>query len=84
MDVARVATRRRGLGRRSVGRDRRRRRCLARESGALSALPIALHYRASVHIHAGELGSASSLIEEADTITDAMDAPWYEWKDGEP
>ena len=44
---------------------------LARESGALTILPIALHYRAGVHIHAGEFAAAATLIEEADTITDA-------------
>jgi DNA-binding CsgD family transcriptional regulator len=45
----------------------------ARESGALSMLPIAATYRASLHVHAGEFGAASSLIEEADAITQATD-----------
>src|SRR4029453_9930245 len=34
-------------------------------------LPIAATYRASLHVHAGEFGAASSLIEEADAITQA-------------
>src|SRR4029453_5184270 len=34
-------------------------------------LPIAATYRASLHVHAGDFGAASSLIEEADAITQA-------------
>ncbi len=44
---------------------------LARETGALSMLPIAATYRASLHVHAGAFGAASSLIDEADAITQA-------------
>ena len=44
---------------------------LAREAGALTVLPIALDYRAGVHVHAGEFAAASALIEEADAITAA-------------
>jgi DNA-binding CsgD family transcriptional regulator len=44
---------------------------VAREAGALSVLPIAATYRAALHIHAGEFGAASSLIAEADAITEA-------------
>jgi DNA-binding CsgD family transcriptional regulator len=44
---------------------------VARETGALGMLPIAATYRASLHVHAGEFGAASSLIDEADTITHA-------------
>jgi DNA-binding CsgD family transcriptional regulator len=44
---------------------------IARDAGALAVLPIALAYRASVHVHAGEFSAARSLIEEAETITDA-------------
>lgn len=44
---------------------------LARETGALAVLPIALAYLAGVHIHAGEFAAAAALIEEADTITEA-------------
>jgi DNA-binding CsgD family transcriptional regulator len=36
-------------------------------------LPIAATYRASLHVHAGEFGAASALIEEADTITQAVE-----------
>jgi DNA-binding CsgD family transcriptional regulator len=43
----------------------------AREAGALNFLPIALTYRAAVHVHAGELDVASALIEESDAITEA-------------
>ena len=46
---------------------------VARETGALSMLPIAATYRASLHVHAGEFGAASSLIEEADAITQATE-----------
>jgi hypothetical protein len=44
---------------------------LAREAGALAVLPVALTYRAAVHVHAGEFGAAAGLIEEADAITAA-------------
>ena len=42
---------------------------LARETGALTTLPIALSYRASVLVHAGEFSAASALIDEAEAIT---------------
>jgi DNA-binding CsgD family transcriptional regulator/tetratricopeptide (TPR) repeat protein len=44
---------------------------LARDAGALSVLPVALTYRACVHVYAGEFAAASALIEEADAITAA-------------
>ena len=44
---------------------------LARETGALTVLPIAATYRAALHVHSGEFGAASSLIAEADAITQA-------------
>ena len=44
---------------------------LAREAGALTVLPVALQYRAAVHVHAGEFAAASALIEEAYAITAA-------------
>lgn len=44
---------------------------LARDAGALAVLPIALVYRADVHVQAGELATARELIEEADTIAAA-------------
>jgi DNA-binding CsgD family transcriptional regulator len=46
---------------------------VARETGALSMLPMALTYRAALHVHAGAFGPAAALIEEADTITLATD-----------
>ena len=44
---------------------------LARDAGALAVLPIALCYRACVHVHAGEFDAASALIEEAKAISAA-------------
>jgi DNA-binding CsgD family transcriptional regulator len=44
---------------------------LGRASGALIVLPLALGYRAVVHLHAGEFAAASALTEEADAITEA-------------
>jgi DNA-binding CsgD family transcriptional regulator len=41
---------------------------VAREAGALAVLPIALTYRACVHLHAGEFATAAALIKEADAI----------------
>jgi DNA-binding CsgD family transcriptional regulator len=43
----------------------------ARESGALGFLPLALGYRATVHVHAGEFAAAASLAEEAAAISEA-------------
>src|SRR5207302_10801663 len=44
---------------------------LARDAGALSELPIALNTRIGVHLNAGELAAAASLIEEAEAVTEA-------------
>jgi DNA-binding CsgD family transcriptional regulator/tetratricopeptide (TPR) repeat protein len=44
---------------------------LARDAGALGVLPIALVYRAGMHVHAGEFAAAAALLEEADAITAA-------------
>jgi DNA-binding CsgD family transcriptional regulator len=38
---------------------------IARETGALAILPLALTYRSGTHLHAGELAATSALIEEA-------------------
>jgi DNA-binding CsgD family transcriptional regulator len=46
---------------------------VARETGALSVLPIALTYRAALHVHGGAFGTAAALIEEIDAITVAID-----------
>ncbi|MFE7836965.1 LuxR C-terminal-related transcriptional regulator [Streptomyces sp. NPDC057474] len=42
----------------------------ARETGALNFLPLALGYRAAVHVHAGEFDLASALINESDSMTE--------------
>ncbi|MGY3684035.1 AAA family ATPase [Streptomyces sp. TE33382] len=42
----------------------------ARATGALNFLPLALAYRAAVHVHAGEFDLASALINESDNITE--------------
>ncbi|MFC5186079.1 AAA family ATPase [Actinomadura harenae] len=44
---------------------------LARESGALTSLPTALHYRALAHIHAGEFAGAADLVDEAYAVEEA-------------
>lgn len=46
----------------------------AREAGALAVLPQALSYRAGVHLLAGELSSAKTLLEEAASITAATNS----------
>jgi DNA-binding CsgD family transcriptional regulator/tetratricopeptide (TPR) repeat protein len=40
----------------------------ARDAGALTELPLALAYRASLLIHAGDLGAAARLIDEASAL----------------
>lgn len=42
---------------------------LARETGALSILPIATSFRAGIHVHAGEFDAASTLMEESASIS---------------
>ena len=42
---------------------------IARETGALAVLPLALTYRSGTHLHAGEFAAAAALIEEADALT---------------
>jgi DNA-binding CsgD family transcriptional regulator len=44
---------------------------LARDSGALGVLPVALSFAAAVHVLAGELVAAGEVIAEADAITEA-------------
>ncbi|NIK61324.1 AAA family ATPase [Kribbella shirazensis] len=44
---------------------------LCRETGALTSLPLALGYRAVVHVHAGEFAAASALMEEGNGIAQA-------------
>ena len=43
----------------------------AREAGALGLLPMAATYRAALYVHVGDFGAASSLVAEADAITQA-------------
>ncbi|HEY7069279.1 MAG TPA: AAA family ATPase [Acidimicrobiales bacterium] len=47
---------------------------IARETGALAALPLALTYRSGTHLHAGEFAAAEALIEESDAITRSIGA----------
>src|SRR5204863_8470315 len=50
-----------------------------RETGALTTLPVALPHLAGVHLHRGEFGAASVLIEEAEAIAAAtgnVDLPY--------
>ena len=44
---------------------------LARAAGALSEMPLALSTRAMVLLFAGDLGTAASLVEEQQTVTEA-------------
>jgi len=44
---------------------------LARDTGALALLPVALVYRSGVHLFAGELAAAAALVQEADAIAAA-------------
>ena len=48
---------------------------LARTAGALAALPVALSYRAGVHVHAGEFPMAAALIDESDSMAAAAGHP---------
>jgi DNA-binding CsgD family transcriptional regulator len=41
---------------------------VARETGALAVLPLALTYRSGTHVHAGEFTPAEALIEESDVL----------------
>ncbi|MER6341376.1 hypothetical protein ABT258_31445 [Streptomyces tendae] len=42
----------------------------ARTVGALNVLPLALSYRAAVHVHAGEFDHASALIDESGNLVE--------------
>ena len=44
---------------------------LAREAGALAALPIALNWLMGVRVWAGELAAAAALVEEVEAVTEA-------------
>jgi hypothetical protein len=43
-------------------------------------LPIALTDRASLHVHEGEFSAASSLIDEADAIIEAIEMAPMRWR----
>jgi DNA-binding CsgD family transcriptional regulator len=43
---------------------------LARDAGALIALPIALSTRAGVHLYAGEFTEAASMVTQAESVTE--------------
>ena len=45
---------------------------LARETGALGELPLALSMRIYVHLFAGELTTAASMVEQIEAATDAI------------
>jgi DNA-binding CsgD family transcriptional regulator len=47
---------------------------LAGDAGALAVLPITLSIRASVHLFAGELNAAASLVDRIESLADAIDA----------
>jgi DNA-binding CsgD family transcriptional regulator len=44
---------------------------LARDTGALALLPVALVYRSGVHVFGGELATAEAAVHEADAIAEA-------------
>ena len=44
---------------------------LARDTGALALLPVALVYRSGVHLFGGEFVAAEALVQEADAIAEA-------------
>jgi DNA-binding CsgD family transcriptional regulator len=48
---------------------------LARDAGALTVLPVSLNARAGVHLFAGELNIAASLVGRIDALADVTDAP---------
>jgi DNA-binding CsgD family transcriptional regulator len=45
---------------------------VARESGALTVLPLTLSTRAGVHLFAGELSIAASLVDQVEAVADAI------------
>jgi DNA-binding CsgD family transcriptional regulator len=47
---------------------------LARDAGALTVLPVTLSMRAGVHLFAGELNIAASLVDRIEALADATDA----------
>ncbi|MEU8793657.1 AAA family ATPase [Streptomyces sp. NPDC048643] len=48
---------------------------IARQSGALAVLPLALNYEACFHVHAGDFKAAEALVEEASALCEATGSP---------
>ncbi len=48
---------------------------VARDTGALSLLPVMANYLAALNVHAGDFASAAALVEEVDAITQATGLP---------
>ena len=48
---------------------------VARDTGALSLLPIMANYLAALHVHSGAFATAAALIDEVDAITQATGIP---------
>jgi DNA-binding CsgD family transcriptional regulator len=46
---------------------------VARDSGALTVLPLSLSTRAGVHLFAGELSVATSMVEQVESVADVID-----------
>ena len=44
---------------------------IARDAGALAALPLAFNVRAGVHVFAGEFTEAASMVAQAESVTEA-------------
>ena len=54
---------------------------LARDTGALNLLPNALNYLAAFSVHSGAWATASALIDEVDSITEATGLPPLKYAD---
>ena len=48
---------------------------IARDTGALSLLPVMANYLAALHVHSGAFATAAALIDEVDAITQATGIP---------
>jgi DNA-binding CsgD family transcriptional regulator len=48
---------------------------LARETGALSLLPVMANYLAALDVHSGDFGAAAALVDEVEAITQATGLP---------
>ena len=46
---------------------------VAREAGALTVLPLTLSTRAALHLLAGELALAESVVEQVEAVADVID-----------